>query len=388
MTLPRRLLALLLCAALVGSPVAAAQEDATPATTPQISARAAILVDLADGEVVFDRNVHEHRRPASLTKVVTALVVRDRYRLDEVVRVNDRAAAETGSRLGLETGMEITVRELLYGLLVRSGNDAATALAEHHPGGHEHFIELMNEKARALGAFDSSFRNAHGLDAESHYSSAWDMAIFARQLLADPLLADIVSTPTYTVRTLDGTELDIRNGNELVRGDEGAVGVKTGFTREAGRCLIAAAEGPNGMLLTVVLDAEDHYADTRALLDHGNAHTLPEEAGSAPQADGQPEDADAGEVLSAPPAPPQLHGGEQTVAQTGAPAQAPGGLWALIMAALALATVVTLVHGRRSGPLQEAAGFHAYLQPLVEARQPGRERRRDGGTAAPHRPWT
>lgn len=348
----------------LAAPAAAQAPEAPPppdpAAPPQIDVAAAILVDLDSGEVLYEREPRAIRASASLTKVVTALVARERYGLDEVVTATDLAASETGSRLGLETGYSLTVRDLLYAVLLKSGNDAATALADHHPGGHDAFIELMNERARALGAYDSGFANAHGLDAEGHHSTAWDMAIFARRLLADPLLADIVRTESYEVPWPDGTPRTFTNHNKLVGTYPDAIGVKTGFTNNAGHSLISAVDAPEGRFLAVVLGARDHYAASRALFDHAKALAV------APPPEPEAQGGGAGDgasVLSTPPPAPHPPSDGAIVASASLDGDE-SFLWAALMALLAAGMLLTMIRARHPHPLREAAQFHPFLEPL------------------------
>lgn len=368
----RRLLAAVCGAILLLGPAAAAQAppEAPPEPTPdltappQLAVAAGILVDLDTGEVIWEEAPREVRAPASLTKVVTALVVRDRYGLDETVTATDRAAAETGSRLGLETGYDLTVHDLLYGLLIDSGNDVATAFADHHPGGHDAFIELMNEKARALGAYDSHFANAHGLDADGHYSTAWDMAIFGKRLLADPVLAEVVRAESYSVPWPDEGQLTFRNHNKLFARYPDVIGMKTGFTNNAGHSLIAAIDAPEGRFLSVVMGAADHYGATQALFDHAKAKATapPPDVGTATAAN---DGAQPTAVLATPPPPPRAV--PEPVAAAATASSEPdedGFLWAALMAVLAAGMLLTMLRGRRTHPLHEAAQFHPFIEPL------------------------
>lgn len=367
-----RFVAVVCAAALLLGPAAAAQAppEESPAPTPdptappQVDVAAGILVDLDTGEVLWEESPGAIRAPASLTKVVTALVVRDRYELDEEVSATDRAAAETGSRLGLETGYSLTVRDLLYGLLIDSGNDVATAFADHHPNGHDAFIELMNEKARALGAYDSQFVNAHGLDTEGHYSTARDMAIFARRLLADPVLAEVVRTQSYSVPWPDEGELTFRNHNKLFDRYPDVTGVKTGFTNNAGHSLIAAVDAPEGRFLSVVMGAVDHYTASQALFDHAKTKaTAPAPDVGTASAASDAEEPEA--VLGTPPPPPRAVPEPVAAAlPTSSDSDENGFLWAALMAVLAAGMVLTMLRGRRANPLREAAQFHPFLEPL------------------------
>src|SRR5688572_19193824 len=251
----------------VSAQTPAASPTPRPGGVPDVKAAGAILVNANDdGQVLFTRQATLQRSPASLTKVVTALVARDEFKVDEVVTTNSLVLQTHGSDLGLEPGMKITVRELLWALLLKSANDAGMALAGHHRAGYEHFIALMNQKARALGAYDSQFRNPHGLDQVGHYSSARDMAIFARELLRDPLLASIVDAQEHSM-TWKGQPRVYGTHNKLIRQDPSVIGVKTGFTNNAGHCLISAVTTPAGMLITVVMGSPNHYAETLSMFE-------------------------------------------------------------------------------------------------------------------------
>jgi D-alanyl-D-alanine carboxypeptidase (penicillin-binding protein 5/6) len=334
-------------AVLAAGPALAAQPTATPAAAIRpITARAYIAVDLSDnGTVLLGKNVHAHMFPASTTKIVTALVARDQYGLDDVVTVPPVVNEVTGSDAGLKPGMKFTVLQLLYMLLLPSANDAAVTLAAHHPAGYEHFIQLMNEKARSLGAYDSQFRTPHGLDTPGHYTSAWDLAIFARALLADPVLASIVNTRHYAMPWPGGKgPLMLENHNHLLLSNRNVFGVKTGFTNQAGDSLVCAAHTSVGDILTVVLHSNSMYADTESLWAHAKARIVGAESGG-------------GGIIGAStlPLPPKA-----PVEALPAAVKAPSGdprddvRWVVLMIALAVLTVSTLTRRRRD-PLREAA---------------------------------
>ncbi len=337
------------------SPVQAAPK-ATPKPGPRpVGAAAYISVNLSeDATVLLGQAIHAHRAPASLTKIMTALVARDQYGLDDIVTVSPLVEQVNGSDAGLKPGQKIPVRDLLYALLLPSANDAAMALAAHHPAGYEHFIQLMNQKARSLGAYDSQFRNPHGLDMDGHYSSPWDMAIFGRALLADPVLAAIVSTRHTSIDWPKGPPLPLFNHNQLLLRDQRVFGVKTGFTDNAGHSLVCAAHTSVGDILTVVMGSPDMYRDTQSLWDHGKARTLGAESGGG--------SISGATLLPLPPKAP-----EQALPVL---AKKPGRdprddvRWAALMISLALLTVLTLVR-RRPDPLREAASLHGWLDPLV-----------------------
>jgi D-alanyl-D-alanine carboxypeptidase (penicillin-binding protein 5/6) len=229
---------------------------------PAVTARAALVVDLDAGQTLYALRPNEPLPPASTAKLMTALVTVRRADLKARVVVSVRAAGTPGSRMGLVAGETLTVRDLLYGLLLPSGNDAAVALAEHVAGSEAAFVRLMNEAAAELGLRGTRFTNAHGNDEPGETTSAADLVLMVRAVLAYPLLAQIVATPS--VQTAGRA---LTNTNELLGVYRGADGVKTGTTDLAGECLVASVTRDGHRLLTVVLGSQDRYADTRALLD-------------------------------------------------------------------------------------------------------------------------
>lgn len=229
---------------------------------PSITAQAALLADAQTGEILLSRNANQPLPPASTTKIMTALIVLERARPDEVVTVP--ASALIGdATMGLAAGEQLTVEELLYGLLMVSGNDAAMALAEHVGGSVEGFVALMNQRAAEMNLRETHFVNPHGLDAPGHVSSAIDLLAMARAGLSYELFARIVATPQARV----AGHLLV-NRNELLTTYPGADGVKTGTTDAAGQCLVASATREGHRAIAVVLGSQDRYADSRALLDH------------------------------------------------------------------------------------------------------------------------
>jgi D-alanyl-D-alanine carboxypeptidase (penicillin-binding protein 5/6) len=241
---------------------------------PEIRAAAAVLVDLDTGQVLFDVGGN-HRRPiASLTKIMTALVVLERADPAAVVTVTEEAASGRVagiSSLGLLPEERIHVQQLLYALLLQSANDAALALAEHVGGTVEGFVELMNGRARALGMSRSRFASPNGLD-EDGYSSARDLVRLTRRAFATPGFAEIVSARFHTIRSRDAEPRTVQNRNVLLWLYPGAIGVKTGFTSEAGFCVVAAAERDGRRLLAVVLgEPAEPFSDAASLLNYGFA---------------------------------------------------------------------------------------------------------------------
>ena len=233
---------------------------------PNIRAGAAILIEAHTGTVLFAHNEHERRPMASTTKIMTALVTLENARLDERVTVSPQAVRVPGSDAGLRAGQTLTVLELLHGLLLPSGNDAANVLAEHVAGSQEAFVRLMNERAAELGAARTRFANAHGLDAPDHYSTAYDLAILARAAMLFPTFSQIVRTPVFQPQSISRTW---RNTNQLLWAFEGIEGVKTGTTSGAGYCLVAAASRSGMRLIAVVLASPDRYGDAVRLLEYG-----------------------------------------------------------------------------------------------------------------------
>lgn len=231
---------------------------------PDNSAGAAILVHADTGQVLYEKNADAHKLIASTTKIMTALVVLDNCKPDEKVTILPEYAAVEGSSMYLMPGKEYTVQDLLYGMLLASGNDAATALACHCGGSIDGFAKMMNEKAAALGLANSSFKNPHGLDADGHYSTAADLAVITAAAMKNELFAKIVSTKTYTVG-----EQSYMNHNKLLWNYEGTIGVKTGYTMAAGRSLVSCAERDGLRLICVTISDPNDWADHKAMYDWG-----------------------------------------------------------------------------------------------------------------------
>ncbi|MHB1356592.1 MAG: D-alanyl-D-alanine carboxypeptidase family protein, partial [Anaerolineae bacterium] len=235
-----------------------------PVPLPEISAQAAMLVDLVTGRILYANNEHERRSPASLTKLVNAVVALERGTLtaDMVVWPADLAAT---TRAGLANGEHLTMQQLLILMLVCSDNSAANAIARNLSGGtnEEAFIGWMNELVARWGLKDTHFVNAHGLDDPDQYSTAYDLAIIARNAMLVPLIAEVVAYPAARVGNHH-----VNSTNELLNSYPGLVGVKTGTTDDAGECLIGMAIRPQGRVLAVVLTSVDRFQDTRVLLDY------------------------------------------------------------------------------------------------------------------------
>lgn len=256
--------ALLVAAALAAG--AAAAPCGGAAADPWPGAAAAYLVRI-DGEVRWAANDTARLRPASLTKMLTAVLAVEALGPTTEVLVSRRAAAVDGVRLGLRAGMRLPAEHLLAAALLRSANDACLALAEAVAGGEAAFVARMNERAAALALADTHFSNACGFDAPDHYASARDLARLADAALAEPRIAAIVARESGTARTSDGKLFRFDNTNVLVGRVDGARGVKTGWTKAAGRCLVAAAERAGTRVLVVMLGAPDRWWDAVAMIE-------------------------------------------------------------------------------------------------------------------------
>jgi D-alanyl-D-alanine carboxypeptidase (penicillin-binding protein 5/6) len=242
----------------------------------QVSAASAILMDAVTGEVLFEQNADEPRPPASITKILTALVILERGVLADTVVVSQAAASVGGYRLGLRRGQRVSLEDLLSAVLIRSANDAAEAAAEHVGSGLAGFVAMMNAKAQELGMFHSHFENPHGLDEPGHYTTARDMALLTRVAMAHPYFAQLVRTRETTVtiwqpgpRGLQGRVRTILSHNKLLGRLEGADGVKTGYTDAAGRCLVASASRGGQRMIAVLLKDSQRWSDAATLLEFG-----------------------------------------------------------------------------------------------------------------------
>ena len=248
-----------------------AEEDFAP------GAKSAILMDFATGQVLYEKNADEALAPASMTKIASMLIIMEAIdsgslSLDDEVTISEDAASMGGSQVFLEAGEVYKVHDLLKGVAIASGNDAVYALAEKVAGSHAAFVEMMNNRAKKLGAINTNFVNAHGLDAEGHYSTARDMAILARELLKHEKILEYTSIYEEYLEKNDGTKTWLVNTNKLVRFYDGVDGLKTGYTTTAGYCLTATASKDNFRLISVVMGeetSESRSSDTVKLLNYG-----------------------------------------------------------------------------------------------------------------------
>lgn len=240
---------------------------------PDIKGTAAILIDARTGRILYSKNEHRRMSPASLTKIMTALLVLEAGNLDQKTRISEHAAEIGESSIWLETGEILSRRELLYALMLNSANDAAVALAESVSSSERLFVEMMNKKARQLGLRDTHFSNPHGLEDPAHYTSAYDLAFLSRKAMVNPLFQKIVSTHAMTI-PWKGHPWNryLLNKNRLLYRYPGAIGVKTGYTKKAGNCLVGAAQRGSLKLIAVVLNSPRVYDDAAELLDYGFSH--------------------------------------------------------------------------------------------------------------------
>ena len=255
-------------------------EPSEKETGMKVKAKAAVLMDAVSGEVLFAQNAHKKLPPASVTKVMTMLLILEgcdsgKIRLSDTVTISERAASMGGSQMYMEPGEQHTVEELLKGVAMVSANDGCVALAEHLAGSVEMFVEQMNKRAAELGMKDSNFVNTNGLPVANHYTSAYDIAVMSRALIAFPETAQWFTKWQDTIKVgLPGKEKEfgLTNTNKLIKQYPGAIGIKTGFTQDAGYCLSGAAERDGTRLIGVILGCTTsniRFAEIKRLLDYG-----------------------------------------------------------------------------------------------------------------------
>ena len=238
--------------------------------TIETSASATSLIDVQSGRILYSEDGDVQLRIASLTKIMTAIVAIEKGSLSDMVKVSKRAAGKEGSSIYLKVGEEMSLSNMLYGLMLRSGNDAATAIAEHVGGSEAGFVYLMNEKAKELGLSNTQFKNPHGLDEEGHYSSANDLAVLTAYALKNKVFAEIVRTEDKKApNPYEDWDYSWHNKNKMLDKYEGADGVKTGYTKKAFRCLVSSATRNGQQLVAVTINDGDDWKDHQSLLDWG-----------------------------------------------------------------------------------------------------------------------
>ena len=241
----------------------------TPTEALSVSARYACVIDAQTGKILYEKNAYETHSMASTTKIMTALLALEHATLDEMVTVSSNAAGTEGSSIYLTVGETLSMEDLLYGLMLESGNDAAIAIAEHIGGSVENFASMMTERAHSLGAKNTAFQNPNGLDADGHYTTAYDLALITRAALANPKFAKIVSTKKKNLPAdSDSNARYFSNHNKLLSTYTGCIGVKTGFTKKTGRCLVSAATRNNVTAICVTLNAPNDWNDHTLMLNH------------------------------------------------------------------------------------------------------------------------
>lgn len=233
----------------------------------RVDARNAIAIDKESGEILYEQNGYEIVPMASTTKILTALITIERGNLDETFTVSKNAVAIRGSKVGYRVGEEITVRELLYGLMYKSGNDAAITIAEGISGSVENFAKVMNHYAKSIGIIDSHFVTPHGLDSPEHYSSAYDLAILTSKGMEYDVFREIVGTKQISKDKYNFSR-DYSNINKILWKIPGANGVKTGYTGQAGKCLVTSVNSNGREIIIVVLNCPDRWNVTEKIYKH------------------------------------------------------------------------------------------------------------------------
>lgn len=275
----KTLLPLLIGASMFFFPFPAAAAATAPTElAPQ--AVSALLMEASTGTVLYEKNAHEKLPPASITKIMTMLLIMEalqegRITLDEMVQVSEHAASMGGSQIFLEPGEQMSVRDLLKGIAVASGNDASVAMAEHIAGTEEAFVDMMNKKAEQLGMKNTRFTNSSGLPAEGHFTTAYDIALMSRELLKHETITEFTSIYQDYLRKDTENPFWLVNTNKLVRFYDGVDGLKTGYTSEAGFCLSATAKRGNMRVIAVVMgepDTKTRNREVSRMLDYAFAN--------------------------------------------------------------------------------------------------------------------
>lgn len=241
------------------------------------NATSAIMIEESTGEIIFKKNADEKRAPASMTKMMSMLLIMENIEngnlsFDEEVTASENASSMGGSQIFLKVGEKMTVEDLLKGIAIGSGNDATVAMAERIAGTEEEFVKLMNKRANELGLKNTNFKNATGLDTENHYSTAYDMAMIAKELVKHKKILEFTGTYEEYLRKDTSSPFWLVNTNRLVRFYKGVDGLKTGYTTDAGYCLTSTAEKDNMRLITVVMNepsSQIRNSETSSMLDYG-----------------------------------------------------------------------------------------------------------------------
>ncbi|WP_026894074.1 D-alanyl-D-alanine carboxypeptidase family protein [Clostridiisalibacter paucivorans] len=238
-----------------------------------LSSRSAILMERDSGRILYSSNSNQKLPMASTTKIMTALIAIEKGNLNDLVTIEPQSIGIEGSSIYLYEGEKITLKDLIYGLMLRSGNDAAIAIARHISGDTDSFIKLMNDRAKEIGATNTNFTNPHGLHHENHYTTAYDLSLISREALKNEIFREIVSTKLWT-SDRDKNEY-FYNKNKTLWQYDGGDGVKIGYTTKAGRCLVSSATRNRMQLISVVLDDRNWFNDCYRMFDYGFEHYRP-----------------------------------------------------------------------------------------------------------------
>ena len=236
---------------------------------PVLETRAALALDFHSGKILFEKNADEKLPMASITKLMTAIIIAEEEDLSETATISQNAAVTQGSKIWLYPGETMRVKDLLAALLIPSANDAGVALAEFSAGTEENFIKKMNEKTEKLGLTNTHFSNTVGFDTKDHYSTARDLSLLATYAYKNPIIRSLASQSEMTIASVDGaTTHKLSATNQLLGGELNVVGLKTGNTLSAGPSLVAVAKGPaNHEVISVVLNSPQRFSETKLLLD-------------------------------------------------------------------------------------------------------------------------
>ncbi|MBV6457677.1 MAG: hypothetical protein HONBIEJF_00794 [Fimbriimonadaceae bacterium] len=243
---------------------------ASDAIGPKISAKSAVLMDADSGKVLWGRNIHQPRFPASTTKILTAILLIERCRMDEAITAPEDIETIGEASIHLKPKEQVSAGDMLKAIMLRSANDACCAVANHISGSVEEFAKLMNDRAKELGCLNTHFTNPNGLNDPNHQTTAFDLAMMARHAMTDPTFREVAKLrKTKIARSINQADRWLISKNKLLKTDKTVEGVKTGYTNPAGRCFVGSATRNGFRLLTVVLKSEDWIVDTNALLDYG-----------------------------------------------------------------------------------------------------------------------
>lgn len=241
----------------------------------KVGAESAILIDAATGQILYQKNAHKRRPMASTTKMMTALLVLEHSDLSETVVASKNAACTTNASLHLVAGEKLAMRDLLCGMLIRSANDTCVAAAEHVSGSCSRFVKMMNDKARSIGCKDTHYVNPHGLHDPNQYSTAYDLAVIARKATRFPVFNEIVQIKHMVIKRSVSKDVTLYTHSRFLKRYPGADGIKSGYTKQAGKCYVGSATRDGWRLISVVLHSPDVAVDTEALMDYGFANFRP-----------------------------------------------------------------------------------------------------------------